>query len=155
MKKLMLSILFIIVASTSANADRILLIRGLDQFLFRGMDVLGSELRALGHDVTVSAPIFAQESFTNYDVVIGNSQGAIVAMTRKQKIKPRLIVTIDLPYAPKWRARVGVRHLNIYGAWFKTGKMNGAKNIFINKDHLTLSFDPAMRKVVKQNIMIW
>lgn len=58
--------------------------------MFRGMDVLGAELKRDGHNVNVSAPIVVMEDFTNYDVVIGNSQGAVVAMNRKQKIKLRL-----------------------------------------------------------------
>lgn len=119
------------------------------------MDALGSELVKQGHSVNVSAPMMAQQDFTNYDVVIGNSQGAVVAMTRKQKIKPRLVITIDLPYAGLWRSNIGVRHLNIYGTWFKTGRLNGARNVHIAQNHLALSYSHAMRKVVKNSVNVW
>lgn len=134
-------------------ADNILLIRGLDQFMFRGMDVLGAELKRDGHNVNVSAPIVAMEDFTNYDVVIGNSQGAVVAMNRKQKIKPRLVVTIDIPPHPLWLAKTGVRHLNIHGPFW--GTIKGARNVFVPRGHLGLSYSSDMRKIVHRAVNVW
>lgn len=146
---------FLILISLNVNtyADNILLIRGLDQVVFRGMDVLGAELRRDGNTVTVSAPIVAMEDFTNYDVVIGNSQGAVVAMNRKQKIKPRLVVTIDVPYHPNWRATTGIKHLNIHGPGW--GTIKGARNVFLARSHLGLSFSSDMRKIVHRAVNVW
>lgn len=137
-------------------ADNILLIRGLDQVVFRGMDVLGAELRHNGHNVNVSSPILAINDNTNYDVVIGNSQGAVVAMNRKQNIskyKPRLIITIDIPSHPDWKSFNGVKHLNIHGPGW--GIVKGAKNKFIFSDHLSLSFNKDMRHIVHNAINVW
>lgn len=134
-------------------ADNVLLIRGADQVIFRGMDVLGSELQKDGHTITVSSPIAAMEDFTNYDVVIGNSQGAVMAMNRKQKIRPRLIVTIDIPVHPNWLAHKGVKHLNIHGPLW--GKIKGARNIPRREGHLALSFSSDMRRIVHQAINVW
>src|SRR5690242_10842845 len=102
MKSFIAGLILNVIISVGAYADNILLIRGLDQVLFRGMDVLGAELKRYGHNVNVSAPFIASEDFTNYDVVIGNSQGAVVAMNRKQRVKPRLVITIDIPPHPNW-----------------------------------------------------
>lgn len=137
--------------ASTAFADDILLIRGLDQFIFRGMDVLGDELAKSGHKVTVRSPIGAQMDGYDYDVVIGNSQGAVVAMNRKQKIKPRLIVTIDIPYHTGWRSYT--KHLNIYGPGW--GNVKGATNKYIHKGHLTLSYAADMRKLVHQFVNVW
>lgn len=144
---------FVVSFPNYAIADSILLIRGLDQVIFRGMDVLGGELKRDGHNVNVAAPITAMEDFNNYDIVIGNSQGAVVAMNRKQKIKPRLVVTIDIPPHPNWLAKTGVRHLNIHGPGW--GTIKGAKNIFIARGHLSMSFSSDMRKLVHRSVDVW
>lgn len=153
MQKVVLSLLIYLFLTLQALADNILLIRGLDQVLFRGMDMLGSELRQYGNNVTVSSPILAMEDFNNYDVVIGNSQGAVVAMNRKQKIKPRLVVTIDVPAHPLWLAKTGVKHLNIHGPFW--GTIKGARNVFLPRGHLALSFDAQMRAMVIRQVMVW
>lgn len=151
--KLLLTLLIYFNLVVSCLAENILLIRGLDQVFFRGMDVLGAELKRDGNTVTVSAPIVAMEDFTNYDVVIGNSQGAVVAMNRKQKIKPRLVVTIDIPYHPLWQAKTGLRHLNIHGPGW--GTIKGARNVFLVRSHLGLSFSADMRKIVHRAVNVW
>lgn len=153
MRKAVLFLFIYLLLTLNAYAESILLIRGLDQIIFRGMDVLGAELHRYGYNVVVSSPIAAMEDFNNYDVVIGNSQGAVVAMNRKQKIKPRLVVTIDIPYHPNWTAKTGIKHLNIHGPGW--GKVKGARNIFIPRGHLALSFDAGMKKIVVNNIMVW
>jgi hypothetical protein len=153
MKSLAVGLFLNVIVLTNAFADNILLIRGLDQVVFRGMDVLGAELRRDGHTVNVSAPILAMEDFTNYDVVIGNSQGAVVAMNRKQRIKPRLVITIDIPPHPNWRATTGVRHLNVHGPFW--GTIKGARNVFMPRGHLGLSFSSDMRQMVHRAVNVW
>ena len=132
---------------------KILLIRGLDQFFFRGMDVLGQELANEGHTIKVKAPMFASHDTTYYDVVIGNSQGAVSAMNRDQnfgKLPPKMIITVDVPDHPGWKAHKGVKHLNIRGRGW--GKVAGAENIFIDLSHYWLSYSPEMRQKVREFI---
>lgn len=129
----------------------ILLLRGLDQFIFRGMDRLGQELTELGHNCIVKAPMFAHDGIT-YDIVIGNSQGSVEAMNRRQVTKPKLVVTVDIPAHPLWKPNTGLKHLNIHGSWGRAGLIPGAENVFIDEGHLALSYSPEMRKLVKEAV---
>ena len=133
---------------------QILLVRGFDQWIFRGMDILGDELEKLGHIAVVSAPLGAMWDTRDYDVLIGNSQGAVVVMNRPVILNknPKMIITVDVPTYPDWKAHNGVKHLNIYGTWHKAGRIKGAKNIFIGLNHLMLSYSEDMRQKVKEFI---
>jgi len=147
MKKIILGIYLLLTTTLPTYAADILLIRGLDQVIFRGMDKLGEELAAKGHRVTVSSPVASLFDYHSYDVLIGNSQGGHFVMVRSQAKKPRMIVTIDVPY--NRQAIKGVKHLNIYGTWPVAGKVIGGTNKHLSLGHLPLSYSPAMRKMVK------
>lgn len=145
MKKIILGLTLLLTLSVPTYGKNILLIRGLDQFIFRGMDALGEELKRDGHKVYVASPLEAAFSSYKYDVVIGNSQGAYVAMTYNPV--PKMTVTIDVPYNRV--ARKGTKHLNIHGTWWAAGIVTGATNKYIGIGHLQLSYSPAMRKIVR------
>ncbi len=132
---------------------KILLMRGWDAFIFRGMDILGSELIQKGHSAITRAPASGFRDQAYYDIVIGNSQGAVEAMNRQQNFgdhPPKMIVTIDIPPHPNWRCHPDVKHLNIYGP--RWGTIPGANNISMKDGHLALSFSPEMRRIVVSEI---
>lgn len=117
----------------AAPRPLVLLFRGLDQVLYRGMDELGRKAEREGFAVDVMAPVLAPLQAGRRPVaLVGHSTGADFALALAHSVRGscRLLVTIE-PTIFGPAAPVGMRCVNIFDpARFPVFvRVTGANNI--------------------------